>query len=105
MSDRSTHRRRDSPGRQRHLSDDVRQRVAITARRLPLARPVAEAAEPIGTAAVASTKPVIVQAQRDSGQTGDKASVDTYPSPQQIADRVYELMRQDLHLERERGGW
>lgn len=96
-----------------YLSDDVRRRVAVSAATpphtlLPLAQPQVETPKPVGTELGTSSGPVVVQTQPEGGgsQQENKASDRSAarPNPQQIADRVYQLMRQDLRLERERGG-
>ena len=100
---------RGSPIRRRYLSDDVQRRVAVSATKLaahaplPLAQPLAEIAEPVSPGPAVSLEAALVQTQKDKGQ--DEVSDHPRPSPQQIADRVYQLMRQDLRLERERKGW
>jgi len=100
---------RFSPIGRRYLSDDVQHRVAVALTKsashasLPLAQPPAEIAEPVSPEPAVSLEAVLVQTRKDEGQ--DEVSGHPRPSPQQIADRVYQLMRQDLRLERERKGW
>ena len=107
--------------RHSHLSDDVRRRVAIHRMRsaaetpLPLEQPRSESAERRAADALAAG-PAIVQKAEDapasgpspgsSDQNNNEAGRGTTdrPDPEQVADRVYELMRQDLRLERERIG-
>jgi hypothetical protein len=117
VSDRSTHPQRRSTGgvRPRYLSDDVRQHVAIgTMRSVSRASlPLARAPEPPPATQPTSADPASVQAQRDEGEAGGEdqgaerpgGSTGARPSPQQVANRVYQLLRQDLRIERERVGW
>jgi len=105
------------------LSDDVRQRMAIgrlgsaSETPLPLERR-APGSPPQGAAAeAASTGSAVVQKAGDGagspgsarGSTPDGSEggegTTARPSAEQVADRVYELMRQDLRLERERIRW
>lgn len=42
---------------------------------------------------------------REQSQEQGPGDAGTRLSPEQVADRVYELICQDLHVERERIGW
>jgi hypothetical protein len=107
----STHRRRALRVNRRHLSDDVRQRTAVRVAKsvtntpLPLAGPEVETTKPMEAELGGSSEPALVQTRRDEGQDKAQDRPGTRPNLQQLADRVYQLMRQDLHLERERRGW
>ena len=111
MSNGSTHRRRVLQINRRYLSDDVHRRAAIRAAKsgtnapLPLAQPEIEVAKLVGAEPAAPVQPAMVQAQKGEGQDKVNDQPGTRPNPQQIADRVYQLMCQDLRLERERKGW
>jgi len=98
--------------RRRYLSDDVRQRTTVTSAirgdeaSLPLAQPPARTSGMAATQMELAAAPAIVQPQRDE-ESGDetRAPASASPSPQQVADRVYQLLREDLRLDRERIGW
>lgn len=49
----------------------------------------------------------VVQAQRDASasQEDETAVLSGHALAERVADRVYELLRKDLRLERERVGW
>ena len=117
MTKRSTFPRRRRP----FLSDDVQRRVAIHRMRsagqtqLPFEGPRRQAVERRAADALAAG-PATVQETEDAAASlpspgsRDQSSSETgggstdRPNAEQIADRVYELMRQDLRLERERIG-
>jgi hypothetical protein len=111
MGDRSISRWQ----RRRTLSDDVRHRRAVTvteaARQAPLpwARPRGRSGPGEAETGTADS-PVIRRAVQDNVPGDDRTTEEgegpasTGPSPQQVADRVYQLMCEDLRLERERKG-
>ena len=111
MCDRSAHGRRFLQVNRRFLSDDVHQRVAVSVAKsstdtpLPLAQPEKEMAELVSVEPAPPAQPAMVQALRAEGQDEADEHARPRPNPQQIADRVYQFMRQDLRLERERKGW
>lgn len=111
MPGRSIHPRRTPAVNRRHLSHDVRQRLAVHTAvptinaRLPLAQSEAATVQPAMAEAVVPAQPIAVQTQTADGEGEAEVHPGSHPSAQQIAERVYELMRQDLRLEREREGW
>ena len=111
MDDRSTSHWQ----RRRTLSDDVRRRRAVTvteaARQAPLPWVQPRGRSEPGEARTHPTDGQVIQRAVQDDAPGDdrtteqgEAAASTQPSPQQVADRVYQLMCEDLRLERERKG-
>jgi len=86
------------------LAGDVLQRTARVERNVP-ARPL-PVVRPSAPARPSADAPITVQAQGQEDQPGESAQEQApragSPTAQQIADRVYEMLRGDLRIERER---